>query len=136
MESLIGSGSGAPAPPGVESGRKVRAFRAIDAFAIEAYEVARLVRQQDGEALAGEIRRNVARTGGAFVSACAQEAGSSAEREALAAARARLLEGRYPLYLARRLGFFDVRRYRSISARHDAALREIDVLLSRTSGAP
>lgn len=129
MEALIGSGATQLA--GVESARKVRAFRALDAFAIESYEVARLVRQQDGEALAGEIRRNVARAGGAFVSACAQEAGSAAESEALAAARTRLLEGRYPLYLARRLGFFDVRRYRSVSAKHDAALREIDLLLAR-----
>jgi hypothetical protein len=120
----------APFPgAGAGSERRLRAFRALDAFALEAYQAARLVRQGDGEALAAEIGRAVARAGGAFVAACVHDAGSAAERDALAAARARLVEGRYPVYLARRLGLFDVRRYRSIAARHDAALREIDALL-------
>ncbi len=52
-----------------------------------------------------------------------------AERELLERAKADLIEGRYYLYLARRLGALDVKRYRALSLRQDAAVREIEVLL-------
>ena len=37
---------------------------------------------------------------------------------------------RYYLYLARRLGFLDLRRYRALVTQHDAAVREIDAILT------
>ncbi len=113
---------------------RVRAFRALDAFAVEAYQAARIVAQQEGMGLADEIRRALTRSGGALLGACAAAAGSAAEKRGLESAREGLLEGRYPLYLARRLGLFDVRRYRMLAARHDTALRSIEALLATASG--
>lgn len=134
MEPLSRAELGPLSPIVGESDRRLRAFRALDAFALEAYQAARLVRQQDGDALAGEIGRTLARAGGALVSACGYDAGSPAERNSLETAHARLLEGRYPIYLARRLGFFDVRRYRALATRHETALREIESLLRGGEG--
>ncbi len=123
----------APSFPGRESGQRVRAFRAMDAFALEAMEAARFVGRQDADGLALEIRRAVARAGSALFAACASAPGSESEREEMKRARARLLEGRYHLYLARRLGLFDLRRYRAVSFRQEAALREIDAALQPSS---
>lgn len=119
----------APSFPGRESGQRLRAFRAMDAFAVEAMEAARLVAKHDADGLAVEIRRAVVYAGSALFAACASAPGSEGEREGMKRARARLLEGRYHLYLARRLGLFDVRRYRAVSFRHEAALREVEAAL-------
>jgi len=118
---------------GREPGR-LRAFRAMDAFAVEAMEAARLVARHDADGLALEIRRSVARAGSALFAACAAAPGSEGERDEMRRARARLLEGRYHLYLARRLGLFDVRRYRALSFRQEAALREIEAALEPAPG--
>ena len=64
-----------------------------------------------------------------MVAASANPAGGPDERRLLERARSELTEGRYYLYLARRLGLLDVKRYRGLTARQDAALREIDRLL-------
>ncbi|HEX6851493.1 MAG TPA: four helix bundle protein [Candidatus Polarisedimenticolaceae bacterium] len=111
-----------------ESGadRRLRAFRATDAFALEVIVASRALDRGEGAGLARDIRTVAARCGGALVAATA---GPSTSRETLEGARAGLFEIRYYLYLARRLGFLDLRRYRDLAARQDAALRELDGLL-------
>ena len=79
----------------------VDAFRAVDAFAVDAWKVARQLARGDGDALSQELRAQVARCGGA------------------------LARCRFALYLARRLGLVDLRAYRALSARGDAAAREL-----------
>ncbi len=104
--------------------KRLRAFRAVDEFAIEAYRASRGLTTAVADALAWEIRRATARAGGALVAS-----GSATDTgRAIAAARSGLLEARYYLSLARRLGHLDARRYRALATRQDAALREIDAL--------
>ena len=91
----------------------VDASRAVDAFAVDAWKVARQLARGDGEALSQELRAQVARCGGALLASRIEEA-----REALARCR-------FALYLARRLGLVDLRAYRALSARGDAAAREL-----------
>jgi len=121
--------------PKPDSEKRLRAFRATDTFAIEAYQVVRRLGQTDGAGLAREIRRVVARSGGALVAASAATPGADAERRELELARSGLLEVRYYLYLARRLGFLDLKRYRSLALQQDAALREVEALLPPVEGA-
>ena len=109
---------------------RMSAFKATDAFAVEAYRVAGRVKN-DG--LAVEIRRTVIRSGGALVAASASAQGGPLEREHLERARASLAEGRYYLYLARRFGVLDLKRYRALTVRQDAALRELQDLLQPTT---
>jgi len=107
----------------VSPDRRVRAFRATDAFAVEAYRAAAAMRPGG---LADEIRRAAIAAGGALVAAAATEAGGPGEREQLERARTALSEARYYLYLARRFGLLDARSYRALTVRQDAALRELD----------
>jgi four helix bundle protein len=116
--------------------RRMRAFRATDAFAIEAYDVARHLVDPAHHGLAREIRRTAVRSGGAIVAASANARGGAAERELLERARDDLIESRYYLYLARRFGALDAKRYRALTARQDIALRELDALLGPARAAP
>ena len=111
-------------------GRRLRAFKAADAFAVEAYRVSASLRSSGPGGLIDAIRRVALRSGGALVAAAAEPAGGSSERRLLARAREELVEGRYYLYLARRLGLLDVKRYRGLTTRQDVALRELDLLLA------
>jgi hypothetical protein len=130
MEPL---GFEASALPGIEAGgaRRLRAFRALDAWAVDACQAAIQVGRQEGGGLDREILAAVSRAGAALVAACACPSGGVEEREALEAARAKLLEARYQIYLARRLGLFDVRRYRGLTLRQESALREIQARYGR-----
>ena len=119
-----------------EGERHVRAFRATDAFTLEAFQAARAIGRGDGEALAREIRRAAARSGGAIVAASAGDGASGANRGAIESARSGLLELRYYLYLARRMGLLDIKKYRQLAVRQDAALREIDTLLGPRERSP
>ena len=112
---------------------RIRAFRATDAFAVEAYEVARHLVGSAHGGLAREIRRTAVRSGGAVVAASANARGGAAERGLLERARDDLIESRYYLYLARRFGALDAKRYRALTARQDVALRELDGLLATPS---
>ena len=102
----------------------VRAFRAVDEFAVEGFRAARTFGDREGDAVALELRRSLARCGGAIVAATVTAAGEQERR--LDEARVALYESRYYLYLARRLGLLDLRQYRALSVRHDAAVREIE----------
>jgi len=106
--------------------RRVRAFKATDAFVIEAYRITTALEGPSGRDLAREIRRIVTRCGGALVAASTAGAREDSELRDLEAACRSLAEGRYYLYLARRLGLIDVTRYRALMARHDAASRELE----------
>jgi hypothetical protein len=121
MESLVG-------------GRRIRAFKATDAFAVEAYRASRVLNVATHGPLAEEIVRSAMRSGGAVVAAAATAPGGPAERRLLELARTGLFEGRYYLYLARRMGLIDLRIYRGLTIRQDVALRELDGLLRDGSG--
>ena len=110
---------------------RISVFKATDAFAVEAYRAAGRVKN---EGLAVEIRRTVIRSGGALVAASASAPGGTQEREHLERARASLAEGRYYLYLARRFGVLDSKRYRALTLRQDAALRELQQLRQLPTG--
>ena len=112
-----------------ESVRRVRAFRATDQFALAAWQAARSFARADGEALAREVRRALARSGGALVAAATGSTTDPTVRRALEAAHAGLLEVRYYLYLARRLGCLDLKAYRQLAALQDVALRELAAVL-------
>ena len=110
---------------------RLLAFRATDAFTVEAYRVAGTLKHP---LLGDEIRRSAVRSGAAIVAASNSPPGSAQEREGLERARAGLAEGRYFLYLARRFGMLDLRRYRALTVRQDAALRELQEALTGIRG--
>lgn len=111
--------------------QRMSIFKATDAFAVDAYSAARWLKGERGTGLAAEIRRTAVASGGAVVAASASDPGGEQERRHLQRARAALIEGRYYLYLARRFGLLDSRRYRALTTRQDAALRELEALLRR-----
>jgi four helix bundle protein len=116
------------APADTEAGRRVRAFRATDHFAVSVYQAVKAFTRPEGEDLAREIRGAVARSGGALVAASSAAADDAEGRLALARAHRGMLEVRYFLYLARRLGCLDLKRYRQLATLQDAALRELAAL--------
>ena len=109
--------------------RRVRAFRATDHFALAVWQAVRGFGKPEGESLAREIRRSVARSGGSLVAAASAREGDESARGALQNAHQGLLEIRYFLYLARRLGCLDLKRYKELSTLQEAALRELASLL-------
>jgi hypothetical protein len=111
--------------------QRMSAFRATDAFAVDAYGVARWLKGGREEGLAAEIRRTAVQSGGAVVAASGSAPGGDQERSHLERARSALIEGRYYLYLARRFGLLDLKRYRALTLRQDAALRELEAVLRR-----
>jgi four helix bundle protein len=113
----------------MKSERRMHMFKATDTFAVDAYSAARRLRSGNGDGLASEIRRTAIESGGAVVAASASEPGGTQERAHLRRARSALIEGRYYLYLARRFGLLDLRRYRALTLRQDAALRELESYL-------
>jgi four helix bundle protein len=118
-----------PAAGETETARRLRAFRATDHFTLAVWQEVRSFARPEGEALAGEIRRTVVRSGGALVAASSSGDDGDGGRRAIATAHAGLLEVRYYLYLARRLGCLDLKRYRQLTTLQDAALRELSTLL-------
>jgi len=124
----------------LRSDRRVSAFKTTDAFAVEAYRVASALPSRGGAGLAEEIRRAAVAAGGAVVAASAYSDGGAEERALLRRARRALFESRYYLHLARRFGWLDARRYRGLTLRQDAAVRELDAVIgdprSRSSRTP
>jgi len=113
----------------VKSEPRISVFRATDAFAIDAYSASRRLKGGKGKGLAAEIRRTAVESGGAVVAASAAEPGGELERGHLRRARSALIESRYYIYLARRFGLLDLKKYRALALRQDAALRELEGLL-------
>jgi hypothetical protein len=114
--------------------KRLAAFRAADAYALEAFRVATSVRTAGSTLLLDALRRTAVQAGAALVAASADAAGSSSERRQLSRARRALIESRYYLYLARRFGLLDLKRYRALTLRQDAALRQLDARLSPATG--
>lgn len=106
----------------------LRAFRAADEFAVEVFRTMRGLASAEGGVLAVEIRRATVRAAGALVASSWRDGASGSFEKA----RAGLLEARYYLSLARRLGFVDARRYRQLAVRQDAALRELEAVARRS----
>jgi four helix bundle protein len=127
MDAVIDRAPGAGSPPVGE--RRVRAFRATDQFALATWQAVRAFNRPEGESLAQEIRRAVARSGGSLVAAASAPEGDADARGAFQRAHSGLLEIRYFLYLARRLGCLDLKRYKELSTLQEAALRELESLL-------
>jgi four helix bundle protein len=127
MDAVIDRTSGAAAPHAGE--RRVRAFRATDQFALATWQAVRAFSRPEGESLAAEIRRAVARSGGSLVAAASAQEGDEEAARALQRAHQGLLEIRYFLYLARRLGCLDLKRYKELTTLQEAALRELATLL-------
>ena len=127
MDAVIDRTAGAGSPPVGE--RRVRAFRATDQFALATWQAVRAFNRPEGESLAQEIRRAVARSGGSLVAAASAPEGDADARSAFQRAHSGLLEIRYFLYLARRLGCLDLKRYKELSALQETALRELESLL-------
>ena len=109
--------------------RRVRAFRAADQFALAAWQAVRAFAKTEGESLAREIRRSIARSGGSLVAAASAHEGDEGGRRALESAHQSLLEIRYFLYLARRVGCLDLKKYKELAALQESALREVASLL-------
>lgn len=126
MDSVTPRIPARPAPLPDAAERRLRAFKATDAFVVEAFRLTAAFEGPAGRDLGREIRETGARCGGALVAASVSSVGEPSERRWLAIAHERLAEGRYYLYLARRLGLIDIARYRTLMTRHDAATRELD----------
>jgi four helix bundle protein len=109
--------------------RRVRAFRATDQFALAAWQAVRSFNRPEGESLASEIRRAVAKSGGSLVAAASAQEGDADARRSLERAHQGLLEIRYFLYLARRLGCLELKKYKELASLQEAALREVSALL-------
>jgi hypothetical protein len=135
MDALIGWRGAGDAASACETERRLAAFRAADAFATAAAKTARGLDPAAGGALAAEILSRVLQCGAALLRASEASRGSDGELDALVTAERGLVEARYALYLARRVGVLDLRRYRGLSAQHDAAAREIHVLRDRAVAA-
>ena len=118
-----------PDGAGLSAERRVRAFRTTDQFALAVWQAVRTFNRPETETLAQEIRRAVARSGGALVAAASAREANEAARRALEGAHQGLLEIRYFLYLARRLGCLDLKRYKELAVLQEAALRELASLL-------
>ena len=74
--------------------------------------------------LARELRRGALDCGSALVAAT--QCGDAAENQGyVQRARSRLMEARYLLYLCRRLGSIDSKRYKTLTVKLDRALREV-----------
>ena len=110
------------------TGDRVRAFRAADALAVETYRAFAGGSGVGCSDLVSAIRGTALRSGGALVAAAASDGGAGEQRH-LVRAWDQLAEGRYYVYLARRLGLLDAKRYRNLTVRHEAATREIEALL-------
>lgn len=113
----------------LKTDRRVSAFKTTDAYAVEAYRVASALPSTGGMGLAEEIRRSAVAAGSAVVAASAYSDGGAEERAFLRRARRALFESRYYLHLARRFGWLDARRYRALTLRQDAAVRELDAVI-------
>jgi hypothetical protein len=126
------------ARPAAGNGRdpSSRTFRAADDFAVAIFHVCKDLRRSGGAELAAEMRRAAARCGAAVVRACAVRGGDGELDAPLQEARDRLLDARYHLHLARRLGLIEAVPYRRAAGSHESALRAVESWLRTRSPKP
>ena len=98
-------------------------FRAADAWVVAAWEAAAAMAPGTSE-LARQLRRGALDCGSALVAAA--QCGDTAENQRyLERARSRLMEARYLLYLSKRFGSIDSKRYKMLTLKLDRALRDV-----------
>ncbi len=103
----------------------LESFRAADAWVVAAWEASAAMAPGAGE-LSRQLRAGALDCGSALVAAA--QCGDGAEhRSYVERARARLLEARYLLYLCKRFGSIDSKRYKLLTVRLDRALRDVTV---------
>jgi hypothetical protein len=112
----------------LDGARRRRAFRIADGFAFEAWCAVRRLAGPEGALLAGEVRLRIGRAGAALLAASSARPGSTEERGGVLDARKDLLEARYLLYLARRVGALDLKVYRRLTSAHDGADQDLAAL--------
>jgi hypothetical protein len=101
----------------------LQTFRAADAWVVAAWEAAAAMGPGAGE-LARQLRNGALDCGSALVAAA--QCGEGGENQGyLERARSRLMEARYLLYLAKRFGSIDSRRYKVLVVKLDRALRDV-----------
>jgi len=98
-------------------------FRAADAWVVAAWGAAAAMAPGTSE-LSRQLRRGALECGASLVAATQCE--KAGEKQGyIERARARLMEARYLLYLSRRFGAIDSRRYKTLSVQLNRALREV-----------
>ena len=100
-------------------------FRAADAWVVAAWEAAAAMPPGTAE-LSRRLRRTAIECGSCLVAA-AHHPTVEEGRAPLERAGACLIEARYLMYLARRFGALDSKRYRNLSLKLDRATREVAV---------
>jgi hypothetical protein len=105
--------------------RWLERFRAADAFVVAAWEATAAMPPGSGE-LSRRLRQAAVDCGACLVVA-AHRPTAEAGKACLEQAAGRLTEARYLLYLARRFGAVDSKRYRNLSTHLDRAVREVSV---------
>lgn len=120
-----------PGPAAAGNGRdpSSRTFRAADDFAVEVFRACRDLRRRGGTELAVEMRRSATQCAAAVVRASAARGNGEERRIPLLDARDRLLDARYHLHLARRLGLIEILSYRRVAGSHESALRAVEAWL-------
>ena len=105
--------------------RWLQRFRAADAWVVAAWEATAAMPPGTGE-ISRRLRQVAVECGTSLVAA-AQLATTEEGKVHLDRAVARLAEARYLLYLARRFGAVDSKRYRHLSVKLDRASRDVAV---------
>jgi len=100
---------------------RLRAWSLVDELVLEVYAMTRHLPEGAPEDLAAALRSAALRSALQIVRGAHGGAGDFAA--ALGSAEGSLAELRYYLYLARRLGVIDIRRYRIACGRHDRVQR-------------
>ncbi len=98
-------------------------FRAADAWVVAAWEAAAAMAPGTSE-LARQLRRGALDCGSALVAA-AQCSDPEKNRDYVERARSRLMEARYVLYLSKRFGSIDSKRYKLLVRKLDRALHDV-----------
>ena len=93
---------------------------------------ARVRQDRRGEPRARRSGEPVARSGGSLVAAASAPDGDEGGRRALESAHQGLLEIRYFLYLARRLGCLDLKKYKELAALQESRAARGGFALGRT----
>jgi hypothetical protein len=107
---------------------RMRLFRSADVFVVEAFRAAQSLRAVDAGILGDEIQRLLVEGGAALAAAASARVDRQGDEPRLRDAKRCLEAARYALYLARRLGKLDLRRYRQLAILEDAALRDMERL--------
>jgi hypothetical protein len=119
--ATLNLGRGARTP----KGGWLESFRTADTWVVAAWEAAAAMAPGSGE-LARQLRSGALDCGSALVAA-AQFGEQADQAPYLKRARSRLLEARYLLYLSKRLGSIDAKRYKMLSLKLERALRDVSV---------